>query len=309
MTHPATPRYPLIGDNVTPRDIVSLPAYYYLGQLAGYAYGKVHRAQIERARRGEPPSKFLGTIDNLLEQAQTAFSQTFDATLQKTSPRLAVYRAFWRGASAVERLYTVEFEDAGLMYEVPIYLRRKGQEKPSDKHFSEQIDKVVTTKMSPYNDGTSEYYDPLFEFGVVKFTNGDYNKFIDQGTWTKWLVRNGLWHQQQFGKQEDHRQMTIGTGPSAQTFWVNEYSQPSGFSRFLYWFVGDQIYNLMDIPFKNVEQLVEVAVGGGQLAHSINDNLVRIEFKAISGMLRNFFRRYRYPLELDLSPEEAVVST
>lgn len=303
------PPYPLINTQATLGDYLALPLNYALAKLSEYGYEKVRERRVEQYRRGEPPSRFLGAIDRLLEQAKTGFTQQFDVGVQKISPRIAIYRAFWNGASAADRLYTVEFEDAGLIYEMPVYLKKEEQEEPSTELLQENIKKIVTAKVSPYNDELSQFYQPLFNYGVVKYTRNDYNAFLDQVTWRKWLVRMGLWNHQQFGIEEGRWSLTMTTGNTTRDYTIRQYSRPGLLNRFLYWFLGDLVYDVIDWPFDRIQEATEVAIDNGWAPHTLRDDLVAAEYKGISGLLRTLFRNYlRHPLEFDLSPKEAVLA-
>ncbi len=303
------PKYPLFGPEAKLKDYIALPINYGLFRLSKHYQDIVRQRRIEMSKAGQPPSKILGTIDRLLGQYAERASQTIDQEiLPKISPRIAVYRGFWRGASKVDRLYTVEFEDQGLVYEMPVYLRRNEQEEPSEELLRKNIEEVVNTKKSPYNGDLGEFNDEYFtRWSTVKYSRNDYNTFIDPRTWNKWFVRDDLWDHQQYGGLKEQKTITVGEGAKTKNYIVRAYSRPGALQRFWYWLFGDIEYDILDKPFDMIQRATERGIEAGILPDNSRDILVEEEYKNIAGLRRVFFRTGRRPLEFDLSVKEAIV--
>jgi hypothetical protein len=250
-----------------------------LGMVFDYALYKLINAvkPSEQSRTTKKKKVFGALLDNI----EIAYRQNFREKYQRVTPKIAAWSRYADGASTVEDLYTVELHGA----ELPVYIMSEKDTEPTDDTLAENIKTVRDTKTSPYNERDQiipYYYGRFSDIAAEKYTREDLNNIEDPHEFRKWLVRDDTWKIQQWGKRDPSKEKVIMVdGVPYQT---KVYTRPGKLRSWLYWAVGDKIYDAIDAPYDPLQKRVEKG-----MTPDARQILLKQEYKAITTAIRAFF--------------------
>lgn len=283
----ALPDYPFVDYAKFQTDFWTMTKAYFKRTVASLF-------KTDPEKRETVISKLLGAV---VDSVYTMNEQEFCVKWQEIFPKVAAWQAFAESPADIKFMYTLEYKRNGNTYEVPIYLQAGKDTDPTDEMIAKAIDTVRDTHESPYNDeSASTFYRAGFsKIGAEKFTRGDFKRLPDPKNFRRWFVMDECWNMQQQGRVKEVKEKKDTKG----TKWtVRKYGQEPAMSKFLYWAIGDKIYDMIDAPFDPMQRYMEKA----GLPPDAQQTLIKEEYKMIAGIRRSFMRGTgRYPLDFDLT--------
>jgi hypothetical protein len=234
-------------------------------------------------------------IDGVMKGMKFGYKGNFKNKLPDMFPKIAVWKRFADSTANIGKLYTVEMSG----FEFPVYITDSAGKlpDPSMELLSKNIDEIAETGKSPYNsieEMVKFYNNDFSRLAAGKFTRGDFESSMleDPRQFRKWLMRDQTWLVQQYGDVVDEISVTLEHGATAK---VRVYDSTSSMTNWLFWAVGDQIYDFIDAPLDPLQRKVEgYSRDAGQI-------FLKTEYKAISGITRAFFTSNRLPLLYDVT--------
>lgn len=267
-----------------------IPVFYGLNKAATGLVGHFREHRIAEQRAGRR-ANMLYILERLTEAAAEKWTeQEYKGRIQDMFGQFMVQYQFMKGSSNIERFYTVHYRG----HEVPVFAQAKGSAAPTQEALQHQVEEVIRTGgVSPLNDKLSALFRHDFIFAVNQYMRGDYGQFIDPGKASEWLPRDDGWIIQQYGQQ------TIEAG--GQQHRISSFNRASPLKTWLYWSVGDKLYDAVDIIFDPVQRVLETAIEKGVLPDKIRQVFTEQEYKGIAAIRRAIFSSGRPSLEFDLT--------
>lgn len=216
-----------------------------------------------------------------LDSTQEFHKQGYITKLNSVAPKVAIWKRYSEGASNIDKLYTVHIHGA----ELPVYITEKGDEKPTEDTIKENIKKARDTKKSTFNKKSEiiSFYNGNFSNQAAKkYSRGDFDKIEDQAEFRKWFVRDDTWLIQQYGKRVHEEETSVNL--DGMNYDVRVYTKPGKFMNWLYWAIGDKVYDFVDAPFDIIQERIE-----GELGKDARQILLKNEYRAITGLMRALF--------------------
>jgi hypothetical protein len=270
---------------------LKLPVYYVLGK------------SLEPVRESLESYVMAGgdLITNLLvypvvTSLHNWSHQQFDVKSQEVFPKFRAWYDFYKGASNINKLYTVTYTVGGLTREFPLATTAVGDPVPTGEKLKEGIKTVINEYKSPLNGAEiSEFYRKEFSLiAAEKYTRGDFTKLEDPMFFRKWFARDDTWLIQQYGERDVTLESDLIV--NGTTHHVNVYGRPSEFITWIYWAVGDKIYDAIDTFYDPLQKYME-----GKIPAQAEQIMLRDEYKAIAAVRRGLFNTARTPLEYDMT--------
>ncbi len=234
-------------------------------------------------------------VDGIMKGMKFGYKENFNNKWPDILPKIAVWKRFADSSTNIGKLYTVEMSG----FEFPVYMIDNAGKlpDPSMELLNKNIDEIAETGKSPYN-GIEEmvkfYNNDFSRLAAGKFTRGDFESSMleDPRQFRKWLMRDQTWLIQQYGDMVDEIPVTLENGATVK---VRVYDSTNSITNWLFWFVGDQIYDLIDAPLDPLQRKVE------EYSRDAGQIFLKTEYKAISGITRSFFTSGRLPLLYDIT--------
>jgi len=283
--------YPFIDFNDLRKNWYKIPYHYTMTKI-------LRPLQTPSGERESLPSiLYGGLVDALL----TNNEQKLNVELRDSFPKIRVWQDFANSPSKIQEIYTVEWGSK----ELPIHLRAIGGPEATNEELKKGITFVRDKKtvdnytQSPYNEVRGDYHITDFErksftdMAADKYTRGDFGTFIDPARFNPWFIKDDTWYIQQKGqiKTQEKKINVDGTD-----YTVRSYERPNRLNMWWYWFVGDQIYDAIDVWFDPIQRLAEKL-----LTEEAQQTFVREEYKMIAGIRRSVFDSPgRYDLAYEL---------
>lgn len=266
------------------------------------------------------------TLGTFFDAMCVTYNQQFGVGMYSTFPRIRVFSAFSDDATNIERVYTLEVDDLGVTYELPVYLQKFDEDKPTDAILTRNADFTKQHGISPYNKIESMatgYIRKYFnQFGIEKFSRGDFKRYFhdEPEKFFRWIGRDSTWHIVQYGDRDAATEsalppMAAGkikvyeTTTKTSGFWydlgrVMGDDSPSSWSSFLYWQLGDWIYDGVDLLFGPAEAILTASNIPKPAVRTIMD----LEYKVAAASRRGLFRGRGINFEYELPSVSASSS-
>jgi hypothetical protein len=275
------PKYPFIDRTQFNKDA--------LGMLKNYIiYKAINRLKPEEDKR---KTRFYDIFGSLLDTTQTFHRQNFLEKCQRIFPKITTWYNFSEGASNVQELYTTVIDGA----EFPVYLRGPKDTIPTDETLNQNIKIARDTKKSFYNERNAvlDLYDHEFSnIAAEKYSRCDFKNIEDPHEFRKWFVRDDTWLIQQYGERavSDEKEIEL----EGKSYHVNVYKRPNKFRTWLYWAIGDKIYDIVDAPFDPLQKRIET-----NMPADARQLMLKTEYKVITNLIRSLFVRKKPQLQYD----------
>ncbi|MBI4176012.1 MAG: hypothetical protein HY518_02320 [Candidatus Aenigmarchaeota archaeon] len=273
-------------------NLLKLPLYFAIRETGRLIrdYGRGIRQEAHQTGEKAPGAYLLETLlgENLYEWG----SQSTDAIITNAIPKIDFWRRWAHGITNIEKIYTVTYRDA----EIPVFIKKRGGVDPTPEVLTQNIEYVLNYNMSIYNyliNLDLEFYErKVAEKTLNKYSRGDYeNRFVDPDRFRKWLVRDEVWYIQQFGREMFDEERDVGV--RGTQYRIKVYEKPEkGFSNWAYWFLGDQLYDFIDIPYDRIQRLVEIGQQVAGVPVDVMETLTEFEYRGIAAARRGM----SYPL-------------
>lgn len=221
--------------------------------------------------------------------------QQFHTKSQEVLPKIRAWYDFSEGASTINKLYTISHTVSGVTREFPVFATEPGDVQPTDDKLEKGIRTTIDENRSSMNGDISNFYRKQFSLiAAEKYTRSDFAKLEDPMAFRKWFVRDDTWIIQQYG----NRDLTLEKDliVDGNTHHVYVYDRPSDFLTWLYWAVGDKVYDFIDGFYDPLQSYME-----GKIPPQAEQIMIRDEYKAIARVRRGLFNSARTPLEYDMT--------
>ncbi|MFH1364097.1 MAG: hypothetical protein ABIH52_00410 [Candidatus Aenigmatarchaeota archaeon] len=269
-----------------------VPIYYAAHRTADYLRDSYQESLPPSDKRSKLS---IGLIDYLNWQS-TLYEQRAISRANKTFPKLMAWRGFYNDPTEIDTMFTVEMYD----HEFPVFIRDKNDPLPTDSELIKNIQTVRDKMKSPYDPrgAIDELYDEEFDgIPAQKYTRGDIKNddlFPEPLRLRQWLVKDDTWRIQQYGDFKP-KSMTV----DGISYTVREYMKPNKINSFVYWAIGDKIYDFVDAPFDVIQAtLIKNSPPG------FRQFITKEEYKMIAKIRRSFFTNgSRRRLVYDLTEE------
>jgi hypothetical protein len=267
------PQYPFVDAKEFRKD--------FWGLLKDYAIYNVIDA-VKPSYKTRERSKGMNALGRLLDSQELMYEQSFFEKKNRIFPKLAAWNRFSKGASKIDRLYTVE------MYgiEMPVFMSKKGDEDPTDEILTENIRSAKRDKESVFNQKKmilNLYDDKFSDVAAEKYSRSDMSKREDPYEFRNYFIRDDSWLIQQYGKRDEKREKEIDV--DGERYQIKVYMKPSRWRNWLYWAIGDKIYDIIDAPFDPIQKRAEK-----NMTPDARQIMLREEYKVITSLIRALMR-------------------
>lgn len=241
-----------------------------------------------------PHSLLRGAINSTAQMNR----QKYITGINDVAPGLAVQKRFSEGASKIEKLYCVEYDG----FDVPVYMTEKEDIAPNDDVLTKNVKSIKDNLRSAYDEKgmiIELYNDNFGNKAASKYTRGDVDKIEDVLEFRNWFIRDDTWLMQQYGDRIHDDEKTIEV--DGESFYVKVYARPSTLQTWMYWAVGDKIYDFIDAGFDPVQEEIEK-----YLSPDARQLMLKEEYKVITSVIRSVFSSRSPELRYDLRKEVLV---
>jgi len=277
--------------------LVSAKDLYTDGWKIPFQYAMYRAAEHFKKPERERVTLSDNIIHGYLDEVGKINEQKYKIGFDNTFPLVSAYKGFANDPTIIDTMYTVEAYD----HEFPVFVRDKNDSHPTDKMLSTAIETVRDQKKSPYDERNKTdkfYYQPFDIKAAPKYTRGDISNealFPEPLRFRRWFVMDDMWRIQQYGKIKEEKPITI----DGTTYTVRHYEKPDKWNSFIYWAIGDKIYDAIDGPFDIVQEKIIKT-----LPPPARQYITKEEYKMIARVRRSFFTNFsRKPLVFDLTEE------
>ncbi|MBI4020232.1 MAG: hypothetical protein HY367_02785 [Candidatus Aenigmarchaeota archaeon] len=273
-------------------NVWKMPVYWGVREIGrgitDYAQGLRQAAQETGRKAGG--AYVLETL--LGRNLQEYGRQNLQALITNTFPKLHFWDLWSYGITNIDKLYTIEHKGA----ELPVYIKADKGSEPSPEIIQQHIGYLLDNNMSIYNyqiNTDLQFFErKTQEQTLNKYSRGDYeNQFVDPDRFRRWLVRDECWYVQQFGDQLQAEERDVNV--RGQQYHVKVYRKPHrSILNWAYWFAGDQLYDIIDMPFDNVQRLVETGIQVAGIPRDLLETLTEFEYTGIAATRRAIFSAF-----------------